>query len=424
MANSLLTTSKITREAVILFLNSNLFIQSIDRQYDSEFGKKGEKIGSQLRIRLPIDPVVTKGPALSAQDMVETQTVLTMATQAHVDLAFTTADLYLGMDAFADRVLEPAMNNLAGQVAVDMMNVAEIGYVPASSNSYASPLVANTGGVCNAVGNFSGSTLINPVIGTVLSAKAALEDNSAPTGKRKIVWDPWSESRIVSSLSGLFNPQARISRQYESGEIKNALGFDHFMDQTVIKHTTGSFTSGTVNGAGQTGYTITTNAITGTLNVGDIITFAGVYAVNRVTKQTTGNLRQFVVTSAAANGATQISIYPAMTPPATVNGASVAVQYQTVTASPANSAAITLYLGASITARKNIAYAPEGLTMATGDLPLPPNTDSARAQYDGVSLRMVNQYIVGTDQEVHRVDALYGGLMVRPEWGVAIYDAI
>ena len=93
-------------------------------------------------------------------------------------------------------------------------------------------------------------------------------------------------------------------------------------------------------------------------------------------------------------------------------------------ASPANGATIYLQGAPSLTYRKNFAYAPEAVTMATGDLVLPPNTDSARAQYDGVSLRMVNQYIIGTDQEAHRIDVLYGGLITRPEWTVAIADAL
>ena len=422
MGNSLLTTSKITRESVMLFLNSNLFLQSIDRQHDNEFGKKGEKIGSQLRIRLPNDYVVTDGPAMSAQDTAEVQTVLTVATQKHVDLTFTTADLYLSIDDFGERVIEPAMNNLAGAVALAVSNTVETGFVPSSANMPGSPLATNTGGACNAVGNFTGATLINPVLTTILSAKAYLEDNSTPTGKRKIVWDQWSEARIVGALSGLYNPNARISKQYDEGQMKHAVGFDHFMDQTVIKHTTGSFTAGTVNGANQTGNTLLVNAITGSLNVGDIITIAGVNTVNRVTKQTTGNARQFVITAAAPSGSTSLSIYPAIVPPNPVTGG--AVQYQTVTASPANSAALTMFVAPNVTYRKNIAFAPEAITMATGDLPLPPNVDAARAQYDGISLRMVNQYIVGTDQEAHRIDILFGALMVRPEWACAICDAI
>ena len=59
--------------------------------------------------------------------------------------------------------------------------------------------------------------------------------------------------------------------------------------------------------------------------------------------------------------------------------------------------------------------------MVTGDLPLPRGgVDAARAQYDGISMRMVTQYAVGTDQEISRIDVLYGALLVRPEWAVAV----
>ena len=414
MANSFLTTSKILREATMLFTNSNMLIRNVDRQYDDEFGKKGEKIGSQLRVRLPNDYIVTKGPAASVQDTTEQQTVLTLATQAHIDVSFATIDLLLNLDDFSERILKPAMNNLAGQVAVDIMTVMESGQITLPTGAPAAPLTATTGGACN----FTGASNAWPTAATFLTAGALLHDNSAPTGaSRKIVLDPTTEANTISALSGLFNPQPAISRQYETGQMKNALGFDFFMDQTVIKHTNGSFSAGTVNGASQTGYTITTNAITGTLNVGDVITIAGVNAVNRVTKQTTGSLRRFVVTAAAASGATSISIYPAIIPPVSGN----AVQYQTVTASPANSAAITLLGGASTTYRKNIAYAKEAITMVTGDLPLPRGgVDAARAQYDGISMRMVTQYAVGTDQEISRIDVLYGALLVRPEWAGAV----
>lgn len=413
MANQLLTTSKITREAVDLFVNSNMFIRNIDRQYDDEFGKKGEKIGSQLRIRLPNDYVVTRGPAASVQDTAEVQTVLTMAYQDHVDVSFSQADLLLSLDDFSERVLSPMMNNLAGDVAFTVMSAVE----------------GNQGnaGICNYQSSVNGAGfIIHPTQTTVLYAKSRLEDNSTPPGKRKVVYDPWSESAIVSSLTGLLNPQAQIGEQYRTGQMKNALSFDFYMDQTVVKHTAGTFTAGTVNGANQTGgssgsMALTVNAITGTLLIGDIITIAGVFAVNRVTKQTTGMLRQFVLVNNAATAATSLQIYPAIVPPVGGN----AVQYQTVTASPANGAAITLATQPSEVYRKGFAYAPQALTLVTGDLPLPDGVEkAARAQYDGISMRMVTQYAIGTDQSISRLDVLYGFLLVRPEWACIIADTI
>ncbi len=194
----------------------------------------------------------------------------------------------------------------------------------------------------------------------------------------------------------------------------------------MLVHTTGTFTAGTVNGADQSGLTLTTNAITGTFNVGDIITIAGVYAVNRVTKSSDGTLQQFVVTANVLNGATSIPIYPAIVAPASSGpSAGAAVQYQTVTAAPANTAAIALVNTASSQYRKNIAYVPEAITMATADLWMPPNTQCSRAVSDGVSMRLIKDYYVpGTDQGVTRLDVLYGYLFVRPEWAVAIADSV
>lgn len=403
MSNSLLTISMITKEAVSLFKNSNAFIGRIDTQYDDRFAIDGAKIGTALRIRLPNDYTVRTGAAMSVQDTSEQSTTLTVATQKGVDVGFSTVERTMSLDDYSERVLQPMMNNLVGDIATNVMTGAE-------------------GGVCNFVSLTDGSNnIISPTATTFLNAGAALNDNSSPMGKRTIVNDPWTDARTVSALSGLFNPSQEISKQFREGTMKNALGFDWCMDQTVIKHTTGSFSSGTVNGASQTGNTLVTNAITGTLKKGDIITIAGVYAVNRVTKQTTGKLRQFVVTADVATSATSIPIYPAITPAVSGN----AVQYQTVDASPANSAAISLAHKASETFRKSIAFVPEAITMATADLVMPKGVhEVAREVYDGISLRMLTDYIPGTDQLVTRLDVLYGFLYVRPEWCCAVGDVI
>ncbi len=405
MANSLLTINMITREAVRLWKNTNAFIQNIDQQYDDSFAKVGAKIGTQLRVRLPNDYTVRTGAAAQIQDTTEQSTTLVVATQKGVDVSFNSVDRTMSLDDYSERVLAPCINNLAGSIAADIMSGVE-------------------GGVCNLVSNTDASgNIINPTIQTFLSAGASLDTNSAPTGRRKIVNDPYTQANTVASLSGLLNPITDISRQYTTGTMAQAVGFEWMMDQTVLKHTTGTFSAGgTVNGANQTGLTLTVNAITGTIALGDIITIAGVNAVNRVTKQTTGQLRQFVVTAAVGNGGTSISIYPAIVPPVGGNP----VQYQTVTASPANGAAVVLATPASSIFRKNLAYTPEAITMATADLVLPSQgiVEGARESFDNISMRMITAYEVGTDQLITRLDVLYGYLYVRPEWAVAICDSI
>jgi hypothetical protein len=408
MPNSLLTRLEITRKAIRLFTNSNALIKNIDKQYDPQFAVSGAKIGATLKVRLPNDYTVTDGPGLSLQDTAEQQTTLTVATQRHVDTGFTTAELALSLDDYAERITKPKMNNLGGNVAKTVM--LAIGETAANANA-----------------NFNGTAIISPNANTFVTAGAVLDDNSAPMmgtmGDRKIINDPWTDARTSTSLAGLFNPVARISEQYEYGMVKQALGFSWMRDQTVIKHTAGTFTAGTVNGAGQSGNNLVTNAITGTLVGGDIITVANVIAVNRVTKQSTGMSRQFVVTANVLTGAVSIPIYPAIVA-AGVGG--VDSQYQTVVNAPADAAAISLYTAPSAVYRKSLAYAPEAITMVTADLYMPTKgvIDSARAQFDGISMRSISAYLPGSDQAINRDDVLFGYLAIRPEWLVGIYDVI
>jgi P22 coat protein - gene protein 5 len=401
MANTLLTIGMITREALRLFVNSNAFLKNIDRQYDDQFAREGAKIGSTLKIRLPNDYVVRSGAVAVPADTVEQFTSLTVSQQKGVDMAFTSVDMALSLDDFSKRILRPAMNNLAGAVAADVMTMSES----------ASNFIFKDGG---------SGVIVTPTATEWLLAGAKLDNNSAPRDSmsRRAMLDPLTQARTVSSLAGLFNSQTKLKEQFETGQMANdVLGFDWFMDQTIIKHTPGTYTAGTVNGASQTGNTLTVNAITGTLVKGDVITVAGVFAVNRVTKLTTGELQQFNVTANVASGATSIPIYPAIV----VAPAS----YGTVTASPANSAVISL-LGAPVTTyRKNLAYVPEAFTLATADMELPKGVQqAARESYDGISLRMVGQYDIINDRFIWRLDILYGFTAVRPEWIVTVADVL
>lgn len=401
--NSILTIDMITRAAVSLFKNSNLFIQNIDTQYDPQFGVDGAKIGDTLRIRLPNDFTIRHGTAFSPQNTAEQFTTLKLATQVGVDVSFSSAERKLKLDDYSERVLMPMMNDLAADIAYDIMSDVE-------------------GNVCNLVANVDGSgNIISPNQTTVLKADAALSDNSTPTVPGyKAVLSPTTNANLVSSLSGLFNPASAIGDQYRTGQMKNALGFDFFKDQTVLNHTTGSFTAGTVNGAGQSGSVIAVNAITGTLNKGDIITIEGVNMVNYLYKKSLGKLRQFVVTDDVPSGGTTIPVYPALIGPE--NGAEV--QYQTVDSSPADAATISLATPANSVYIKNIAYSPKAVTMATADLVLPRGVhEAARRVYDGISMRMITDYVLGTDQLGTRLDVIYGKTWLRGQWGVIIADS-
>jgi hypothetical protein len=395
----------ITREAVRLWKNSNEFIRLVDQQYDDQYARTGAKIGSALRIRYPNDFTVRTGPAAQVQDTTETSTTLVLATQKGVDVSYSSQERTMQLDDFSRRTLAPMVNNLAGAVAADTMSGVE-------------------SGISNIQPNLdSGGNLISPVAQTWLLAGAQLDINSAPRENRRIIADPLTMARTVATLAGLLNPQGSISRQYESGQMADALGFTWFQDQTVIKHTTASYTAGfTVSSAGQTGLSISVSAITGGLNQGDIVTFAGSNAVNHITKVSTQTLKQFVVTSAVATGGTSIPIYPALIP---AGPGGVQVQYQTVDNSPTNSGAVTVTTATGLTYRKNFVFAPQAVTLAMADLELPKGVhEAARESYDGIAMRMVSAYNVQTDQFITRLDVLYGYLWLRPEWACVVPDIV
>lgn len=410
MANTLLTIDMITREAVRLFKNSNLFIMNMDTQYDSAFAVDGAKIGSSLRIRLPNDYVVTDGPAMQLQNTTEQYTTLTVSSQKNVAVPFTTAERTMSIDDYSEIVMAPMINALAGKVAQVVMSGSE-------------------GGVSNFVSNVDGGgNIISPTSEQYLLANAVLDNLSSDDKSRRVVNDPVTDARMTTTMAGLLNPATVISAQFSSGQMKTGLGYERwFRDQTVIKHTSGTYDSlGTVNGANQTtasgGGNITVNAITGTLKAGDIVTFAGVNMVNRVTKQDQGTLNQFVVTADVANGAVTIPIYPGLVPP--VGGADV--QYQTVTASPADAALMVMATKSGEVYRKSIAYVQKAVTLATADLVIPRKAveEAARANYDGISMRILTDYLPNSDQLATRVDVLFGYKYIRPEWLCIVADKV
>ena len=421
MSNTLLTVDFITRKAVAMFVNSNAFLQTIDRRYEKDYGQDF-KIGQTLRLRLPVDYTVQLGADItsSVETTVEQYTTITVGTQRVVPMSFTSSDLALDVDDFSDRFIAKAVNDLAAVVAADVMSIVDCG----------NTAIGSTIGVPNFVSNVNGSgDIIAPINTTWLQAGSTLDVMSADRMNRTSVLHPYTQANTVASFAGLFNPTNDISQQYKTGSMGGMMAFgirDWRLDQTVIAHTTGTGTGMTVNGGTQTGNSITVHAISGTINAGDIITFGlggtPVNSVNRLTKQSNNKIAQFVVTANVTNGGTVINIYPAITPASSGNP----VQYQTTDISPADGAAVNFVSQPSEVFYKNIVYKPDAFTMVTVDLPLPRNgvVKAARANYDGISLRLIEGYQVLTDTFVDRLDILFGASLPKPDWAVVVADAI
>ena len=417
MANTLLTISKITNEALMVLENELTFTSEVDRNYDDQFAVVGAKIGATVNVRRPGRFIGTTGPALNVEDLNETSVPVTLSTQFHVDTQFTTQDLALSLDMFSDRILKPAVAAIANKIDFDGTTTAAL----------------NTANIVGTAGT--------PPTGlyTYLSAQAYLDSEGAPRdGRRSCIVEPFTSVTIVDSLKGLFVPTAEISLQYTKGLMgRDSGGMNWKLDQNIISQTFGNFSASTVtasvatttatgflNSGWASSSTITlTAANTGTinLNAGDTFTIAGVYATNPQNRQPygTNKLRSFVVKSAvsvASGSSVSVTVSPAV-----IYGG----QFQNVSIpAPSGTAAVAFFAsqynasGNGVVSPQNIVMHRNAFTMAMADLELPEGVHFAGRASDkeiGLSMRVVRQYTINNDSIPTRVDVLYGWAPLYPE---------
>ena len=372
----------------------------MNRQYDDSFAVEGAKIGSTLRIRLPDRALVTDGAALQVQDDNEQFTTLTVSTQKHIGVNFTSAELTMQLDDFAERVLKPRISQLASSIDADVANAFK------------------------SIGNSVGTPGTTPATSLVLlQAQQKLNENAAVMSPRYATVNPAANAGLVEGMKGLFNPTDTISKQFKNGMMgTGVLGYDEInMSQSIKQFTTGSRTGTiTVDGtyATQGASKITLNGTTGnTLAVGDVFTIDNVYAVNPQTRESTGALQQFVVTAAntaAGSKFTDVSIFPSLY--------TSAHALATINAFPVNLATVTFLGSASTSYPQNLVYHKDAITFATADLLLPQGVDmAARAVHNGISLRVVRQYDINNDRMPCRIDVLYGYSVIRPQMACRLW---
>ena len=401
MANSLLTIDMITRKALEILENNLVLTRNVNRQYDDSFAVEGAKIGSTLRIRLPDRALVTDGAALQVQSDNEQFTTLTVANQKHIGVNFTSAELTLQLDDFAERVLKPRISQLAASIDADV------------ANAYRS------------IGNSVGTPGTTPSTSLVLlQAQQKLNENAAVMSPRYATVNPAANAGLVEGMKGLFNPTDTISKQFRNGMMgMGVLGFDEInMSQSIKQFTTGTrnATGGTTSAA-VTAQGATTIAITGagsgaTVKAGDVFTVGGCFAVNPQTRESTGSLFQFVVladVTLGGSGEGNLTVAP-------IYSASNALA--TVENLPAGSQAVTFVGAGNTQYPQNLIYHKDAITFATADLMMPQGVDMASRQvHNGISMRIVRQYDINNDRMPCRIDVLYGYSVIRPQMACRLW---
>lgn len=399
MANSILTPDMINLKALQILENNLVLTRNVNREYDDSFAQEGAKIGTTLRIRKPDRALVTDGAALQVQDVNQQYTTLTVSNQKHIGVPFTSAELTMSLDKFAELVLKPRISQLAASVDADLANVYKSMY-----QSVGTP----------------GTTPATSAV--LLQGQQKLNEMAVQLDRRYCTVNPAGNGGLVEGMKGFFNPAGTISAQFKSGMMgTGVLGYDEInMSQSLGVHTNGNWgTSITVTNAvtteGSTTLDISFTGSSKTWNVGDVFTIAGRYSVNPQTRLSTGSLQQFVVTAAATGSSTAtLTVSPAMY--------SASHALATIDTLPAASDVITMLGTAATGYAQNLIYQKDAITFATADLLLPNGVDMAsRKQHNGISMRLVRQFDINNDRMPTRIDILYGFAVLRPEAAVRLW---
>jgi hypothetical protein len=400
--NTLATSTWVTKETSREFFNDLTFLANVNRTYDDQYIQNGAKVGNTVNARLPQRFQATDGQALQLQNIFDQTVPITLTNQKNVAFGWSSAQATTEIDEVRTRYTKPGGEALA--------NVAE---VLAFNAVYRD--------VFNAVGT-PGTTPAATL--TYLQAGTKLTDQATPLRGRVAVLDPLAMQTIANASSTLFNPSAVIGENYKNGMFgRRQLGIDEwYQDPVRPTHTTGSFTASTpvVSGAGQTGSAISTTGWASsatTLKKGDILTIAGVNTVNPLSYSSVGRLQQFVVTADTSDVTGAIAALP-IAPSIITSG-----QLQTVDVSPAANAAITVWSAnpvagtlAATASPQSFVYHPDAFAFVMADLIKPgagAEATTVRSKALGFSIRMVEQYQIGTDQNPSRLDILIGAATVQ-----------
>src|SRR5580765_418756 len=411
--NTIATPLWTTKETARFFINDLTILAdgNVNRDYDDQYVIAGAKVGNTVNARMPQRFQAMDGQALQLQNIFDQVVPITLTNQKQVAFGYSSAQATTELDDIRQRYAQPGAEALA--------NAAEVLFFQAVYRD-----IANNVGV---PGVTPGSQT------TYLQAGTKLTDSAAPIRGRKAVLDPLAMQTLAGTSTTLFNPSATISENYRMGMFgRQQLGIDEwYQDPARPVHTTGSFTACTpvVNGANQTGNVLNTNGWASgatTLNRGDTFTIAGVNSLNLLAFSTNGRLQQFVVKQTATDSAGAIAAL-VNDPPIITSG-----QLATVDASPAAGAAITVTgatsaVGGTLAATvspQSFVYHPDFATFVMADLIKP----EAGAQATVVnskalrfSIRMVEQYQIGTDSMPTRLDILVGAATLQPRLACRIW---
>lgn len=396
-------TTIISKIAAGMLADRFQFLKTIDKEDESSFNQvNGYNPGDTINISKPARFTMgtTADVTSTIQDVIEQKVPLALNNTRNIAINLTSAEIAtdLSLKSWANRILKPAMSRLGQGIESECLALA-------SAATY------------NSVGT-GGTTVFDT--DTMLQAREKLMVNLVPETEMYALLNSRATRSASNARKGLFNNQAELAKTYKSGTIGAADGFTYLENNLLPLQTNGNDITFTVNTTvstqGATSLAVTgLTTTTGTVTAGEIFTIANVYMVHPITKVVTDVLQQFVSTTtvtADGGGLATLVVSPAMY---------TTGSQQNIDSFPQSTATITPVGGVSTSYTQNLAYVPSAFRFVSVPLVLPDGTDMAsQSTVNGVTVRVIRDYIPLTDKMLMRFDVLYGFAAVRPEWSCRI----
>lgn len=407
MPNAVLNTSLVLNEGIMHFENELVAGAMVHADYSDAF----ENVGSTVNIRRPAQYTVQRDNldiTGGVQDIEQATIPVTLDKTATIAIKLTAKERTLSFDRFSEDILKPAMIQMKDEIEAHIASLYPRFY------------------------HFSGTPGTIP--GTFLAlgdVGSRMTDQAVPMSGRMALHGTDASLALADGLKGVF-VQDMAKTALAEAKIGRYAGFDNYTWVHAPTHTVGGL-GGTplVNGGSQgTTYTLSkqtwsqnlitdgwTAAAANRLRAGDVFTIAGVNAVNPVSKQNTGRLQTFtVLADAASDGSGNATL--SISPPIIASGA-----FQTVSAVPADNAAITVRTGSANTPYKqSMLLNKNAITLVTRALDIPQGQGLRTTTKTGNRVTVsCSEFMDGkTLEQTMRFDMLYQATVIDPRLGARL----
>ena len=414
MANTTLTADVVAKASVAILENECLMAGLVYRGYEEEFsggGVNGYKKGNSVRIRRPADFTVRDGKTADVQAVTEGSTTVTVNKQKGIDFKFSSHDLTLSIDQLSERVLKPAMIQLANQIDVDLMNL----YAKVPNH-----VTIPSGGI----DSFADFAL----------APTRMDLMAVPQEDRSAVLRPTDYWALLGSQTALYINEA-AKGAYRNARLGMIGGIDTYMSQNIPTHTAGARTgtdtadlavidgyygwgNGTIDAKNATSVTFhidgAASDTAGYWKAGDTFTVSDLYDVNPVTKARLPHLKMFTVMSDGTTASSEgdVEIWP----PMILSGPYKNCELST---GDIDNNTITYQGVASTGYAQNLFFHKNAFALTMVPMEKPPGAvDVARRTHKGISVRVIPFYDGTNDDATWRLDVLYGVDCIDPRLAV------